>query len=459
MKRHAASSSTSLALVLLSLGAMACALVAAGCIDGGGGTTPTTQGAGAPAQAQLVISQETRSAAEATPGELRALVTGNTAFALDLLRTITKPDGPATNRNLVVSPYSISLALAMTYAGARGATSQEMAKVLHFTLPPERLHAAFNALDQAIASRSRDFPATTEGEQTARVELNVVNQLWTQRDFAFLPAFLDLLATDYGAGLRVLDFVQDAEAARQTINGWVADATKDRVKDLLPAGSVDAKTRLVLTNAVYLKAPWATAFEKALTADGDFRLQDGTTVTVPFMHQSETLGYAAGDGWQALELPYRGMELRMVVLVPDSPDLDSFAKDLDAAALERILSSVEQKTVNLALPKFGARSELALKDALAALGMQTAFSDEADFSGMTGRPDLAIDSVFHNGFVSVDEAGTEAAAATAVVMRETAAPIDIRTVVVDRPFLWLIRDGETGAVLFMGQVVDPRVGA
>ena len=386
MRRHARSSSTSLAVVLLSLGAMAFALVAAGCAGGGGGTTSTTQGAGQPSPSQLLVSQKTRSAAGATPEELQDLVSGNTAFALDLLQTLAKPGSPTAGDNLVISPYSISIALAMTYAGAHGATAEEMAKVLHFTLAPERLHAAFNALDQAIAARNRDFPANTDGQEPARVELNVVNQLWAQQDFAFLPAFLDLLAADYGAGLRVLDFVQDAESARQTINGWVADATKDRIEDLLPDGSVDASTRLVLTNAVYLKAPWATTFEKA--ADGGRRFPPA--------------GRHQRDG--AVHAPVRdpGLRGRRGVAGPRTPlprertaHGGAGPRRSQAGRVHREprrghagedLSSLEQQTVDLALPKFEARSALALKDALEALGMPTAFSDAADFSGMTGRP-------------------------------------------------------------------------
>jgi serpin B len=400
-----------------------------------------------------------RASAGAAPQDIETLVSGNTAFALDLLQSLAGPEGSSSADNLVISPYSISIALAMTYAGARGVTAEEMAEVLHLALPSDRLHATFNALDQTIAARSRDFPARNEDEEDTRVELNVVNQLWAQQGYGFLPEFLDLLAADYGAGLRLVDFTKDYEVARLAINDWVAEATKDRIKDLLPAGSLNELTRLVLTNAVYLKAPWDIPFEESLTTDDAFRLPDGSTITVPFMRQSETLGYAEAEAWQAVELPYKGNELSMVIMLPDDLDLGALIGRLDATSLEQMLATLAPETVNMSLPKFEARSELSLGDALRALGMQIPFTDDADFSGMTGDRDLAVDSVIHNGFVSVDEEGTEAAAATAVVMRATSAPTDVKEFRADRPFIWMIRDVETGTVLFLGQVVDPSAGA
>jgi serpin B len=350
----------------------------------------------------------------------------------------------------------------MTYAGARDDTATEMAETLHFTLPADRLHAAFNSLGQTIATRSREIPPANDGDEPATVELSVVNQLWAQQGFTFLTEYLETLAAQYGAGLRTVDFIADAEAARQTINDWVAQVTKDRIKDLLPEGSLGDLTRLVLTNAVYLKAPWAVPFEKSMTQDGDFHLAGGGTVTAAFMQQSETLGYAQTTDWTAVQLPYKGGELAMVVLLPAAAnasgavaDLSSAVADLDGAALQGLLSALQDENVTLSLPKFTATSALSLGDVLQSLGMDLSFSDDADFSGMTGSRDLTIDSVFHNGFVAVDEDGTEAAAATAVVMRLKAAPAEPKTVVVDRPFIWLLRDIETGTILFLGQVTDP----
>jgi len=406
-------------------------------------------------QASLLASAAPRAEASVSSSDLAALVSGNTAFALDLLGALTGRQAPASNENLVISPHSISLALAMTYAGARRLTAEEMVDVLHFDLPPDLLHPAFNSLAQAIAARSRDFPAQHEEEEDAQVALNVVNQLWAQRSYAFLPQFLDLLASEYGAGLRLVDFIKDHEAARRAVNEWVAEVTKNRIKNILSAGSVDDMTRLVLTNAVYLKAPWDTPFEKQLTADGDFHLSTGSTVTVPFMHQSELLGYAEGEGWQAVELPYKGRELSMVVFLPETTELGAFISTFDADRLEQMLSALTPETVSLSLPTFETRSELSLSDTLNAMGMRLAFSGDADFGGMTAEPGLLIDSIVHNGFISVDEKGTEAAAATAVVMRATSAPMEVKEFTADRPFVWMIRDVETGALLFLGQMVDP----
>lgn len=384
------------------------------------------------------------------------MVAGNTAFALDLLGSLMGQGTGGENRNIVLSPYSISCALAMTYAGAVGQTEEEMARVLRFALPPDRLHAAFNTLDQALAARNRDFPPVAGGDGPTRLELSTVNQLWAQAGYPFLPAFLDLLAAHYSAGLRLVDFEQDAPGARQAINAWVEEVTGDRIRDLLPEGAVGALTRMVLTNAVYLKAPWATPFDKGVTVEGEFHLADGSIVDVLFMHQSETLGYAEGNGWQAVEIPCQGGELRMLVLLPD--DLTGFISTLDTAALDSVVAALQQKVVNLSLPRFRVEGRLALKEALLSLGMRVPFSQSADFSGMTGNQDLFIDSIHHSGFVAVDEAGTEAAAATAVVMRLRAAPMDPQIVNVDRPFLWLIRDVETGTILFLGQVADPSAG-
>lgn len=434
---------------------LALALSTIGC---GGMLTPESTTGGV----TLVGADTPRAAAQAPPEDVRQLVADNTAFAVDLLRALTSSGAPAAEDNVVISPYSISIALAMTYAGAKGETADEMARALHFSLPSDRLHAAFNSLDQTLAKRSREIPPSGEGDKTSRVEFTVVNQLWAQQGYAFLAEFLERLAADYGAGLRTVDFVKDAEAARLAINAWVAQVTKDRIKDLLPGGSVNDLTRLVLTNAVYLKAPWLTPFDEAATQDGEFHLGDGSTVTVPFMHQTELLGFAESERWQVVELPYKGGELAMVIMLPRGEgaegDLAASVGDLSGTELARLLGDgpLQSQNLSLALPKFTTSSELSLEDALRTLGMTISFTDNADFSGMTGEKDLAIGGVFHNGFVAVDEAGTEAAAATAVVMRATAAPAEPRSVTVDRPFLWLIRDVETGTILFLGQVLDPR---
>jgi len=379
--------------------------------------------------------------------DLTKLVEGNTGFAFDLYRALSAGDG-----NLFYSPYSISLALAMTYAGARGETEQQMAETLRFLLGQEALHQAFNGLDQQLAARGQG----AAGKDGEGFRLNIVNAVWGQRDYEFLDAFLDTLAENYGAGIRLLDYIKEPEKSRVTINDWVSEQTEERIKDLIPPGAIDILTRLVLTNAIYFNAAWQTPFAEDATADGSFRLLDGSQVTVPMMHLTESLGYGRGEGYQALELPYDGGELSMVVLLPDEGGFARFEEALDAGLLAAALEAIADAQVRLCMPKFEFDSEFSLKNTLAEMGMPVAFSDAADFSGMTGNRELTISEVIHKAFVGVDEAGTEAAAATAVIMRLTAAPAEPPVeVTIDRPFVFLIRDIETGTVLFVGRVLNP----
>jgi serpin B len=408
---------------------------------------PTAAPTSAPVAAQLVRSDKPRLTAPAVaPADLSALTGDNRAFALDLYQALRKTPG-----NLFYSPHSISLALAMTYAGARGATAQQMATTLHFTLPPATLHPAFNSLDLALAQRVQG----AQGQDGKGFRLNVVNAIWGQTGYAFQPDFLNLLAEDYGAGLRVLDFAKSPDPARQTINQWVSDQTAGKIKDLIPQGAIDAATRLVLTNAIYFNAAWAHQFNAKATADAPFTRLDNSQVTVPMMHQSATFGYAEGANYQAVELPYDGNQLSMVVLLPASGQFDAFDQSLDAKTLDGILKALTSKQVVLSLPRFKTESTFGLADSLKALGMRDAFApDSADFSGMTGKRDFFIGAVVHKAYVSVDENGTEAAAATAVIVGTSALPAAPVTFTADRPFIFLIRDVQTGAVLFVGRVVD-----
>jgi serpin B len=253
----------------------------------------------------------------------------------------------------------------------------------------------------------------------------------------------------------VLDFSSAPEESRVTINDWVADQTEGRIEDLIPAGGIDAMTRLVLTNAIYFNAAWGQPFEPDLTADGPFHLLGGGEVDVPMMRQTESFGYAEGEGYRAVELPYDGHELSMVVLLPDAGEFEGFEDTLDAGRVDAIVGDLSYRQVALALPKFEVESGFSLADALAALGMPDAFTSRADFSGMTDDRDLFISEVIHKAFVSVDEAGTEAAAATAVMMAKMALQDEPVEVTVDRPFIFLIRDIQTGAILFVGRIVDP----
>ncbi|MGB5924732.1 MAG: serpin family protein [Dehalococcoidia bacterium] len=396
---------------------------------------------------ELLMSDKPR---ETSPNvgedDLALLMEGNSAFAFELYRALRDQEG-----NLFYSPHSISVALAMTYAGARGETAQQMADTLEFLLEQERLHPAFNWLDAELASRGEG----AQGKDGEGFRLNIVNAIWGQKDYSFLPDFLDVLAENYGAGLRILDFINETEESRLAINDWVSDQTEGRIEDLIPQGAIDALTRLVLTNAIYFNAAWAYPFDEDMTADGPFYLIDGGQVTVPMMEQTEAFGYTDGEGYQAVELLYDGDELSMVILLPEDGQFEVFEEGLQADKISDIIGGLQLTEVALTMPQFEFDSEFRLKDTLAEMGMPIAFSGAADFSGMTGSRDLFISEVLHKAFVSVDEAGTEAAAATAVIMRETAMPGQPVEVTLDHPFIFLIRDIDTGAILFVGRVMNP----
>jgi serpin B len=405
---------------------------------------------GGKASAQIVQSDKPRIASpQSNPDDLAALTAGNSAFAFNLYQVLRSQSG-----NLLFSPFSISEALAMTYAGARGETAQQMAAALHFTLTPDRLHPAFNALDQLLNSQG----SAAQNASDQGFKLSVVNALWGQQGFSFLPPFLDTLSENYGAGMRLLDFKGATEASRQAINAWVSDQTQQKIQDLLPQGSVLPTTRLVLTNAVYFKAAWAFQFKAEDTHDQPFFLSDGSQVTVPTMHQTESLGYAANSGVQVVELPYSNSSLSMVILLPPAGTLDSFEASLDPAKLASLLAGLNtSQEVTLTLPKYKYDASFDLNDALSALGMPDAFdAGKADFSGMDGQKDLLIQGVLHKAYIAVDEQGTEAAAATGVVVGLTAMPVGSVTVNVDHPFLFLITDRSSGTILFVGRVMDPR---
>ena len=397
---------------------------------------------GAPAAAQEIRSDLPRSGADlAAARDVRAAMD---AFSADLYKILAREPG-----NVVMSPYSVGVALAMTRTGALGETLKQMDAVLHAGLSKD-LNAGFNALDLTLAKRPGKYKL---GDQTLELELATANRLWGQKDFTFERPFLDTLAKEYGAGMQIVDYKTAHDAARRTINDWVAARTKDRIKDLIAEGVLGADTRLVLTNAIYLKASWQFIFSDAVP--GAFHRADGSEVQADLMSQSETLAYGAGDGYQAVRLPYAG-GLSMVVIVPDAGKLASFERGFDGATLRRITNGLSGAQVALSMPKFTFRSKAQLKEALGELGMPIAFTDRADFSGMTKQEPLEIADVIHQAFIAVDEKGTEASAATAVVMRLTSAPAQVVQLKIDRPFLFLIQDDETGAMLFMGRVADPK---
>jgi serpin B len=387
------------------------------------------------------------------PDDAAASEAGSSVAALgaDLYAEVASEPG-----NLAISPYSVAAALSMTRAGAAGETASEMDAVLHATAIDD-LPVAFGSLDGVLATRSGEYPSPEPEGDPLVLELSFGNALWPQAGFPFEDDFLAVLAEHFGAGVNLVDYVADAEGARRQINDWVAEQTAERIPDLLAPGVVGAMTRLVLTNAVYLNAPWERPFEEAATSEQEFTLLDGTTVTVPMMGMQEEVAYATGDGWQAVGLPYAGGDLSMVVLVPDAGSFVEVEATVDPSLISEVAAGSSMRTVRLGLPRWEYRTQLGLNDALRSLGMEQAFDDRADFSAMSPEP-LFVSEVVHEVFVSVDEEGTEAAAATAVVMAETSMPIDVVDLVVDRPFLYWIVDEPTGAVLFLGRVVDPTSG-
>jgi serpin B len=371
---------------------------------------------------------------------------GNNAFALDLYGHLREQKG-----NLFFSPESISTVFAMADAGARGPTAAEMARVFHFTLPPDRLHPAMGAL---LADMNAPHPG---------YELRVADALWAQQDARFLPNYLQLMQSDYGADFHRVDFKTQPEAVRGTINRWVEQQTNNRIQNLIGPGVLTPMTRLVLTNAIYFKGTWRNPFEKGATQDGEFHLSAAQTATAPLMHRTGAYRYYDGGAFQELELPYEGDDLAMVVLLPKQTDgLPALEQRFTAAAAQQWIDELAPAhKVILTLPRFTMTQQFELSGTLSAMGMPQAFTPAADFSGMTGKPELSISAAIHKAFIDVNEEGTEAAAATSTVMVATAMlrpaqeppPIVFRA---DHPFLFMIRDTKTGGILFMGRVEDPR---
>lgn len=378
------------------------------------------------------------------PGaDLDALAAGNTAFAADMYQQLRKEPG-----NFFYSPYSISSALGMTWAGARGQTEKDMALAMHFTLPQAQFHAAVNALDLALASRGQG----AQGADGGGFRLNIANALWGQVNYHFEAAFLDLLGLNYGAGMNIVDFETQPLQAVDIINGWVEKKTENRIKDILSPNSVDSNTKLVLTNAVYFNAAWMTPFKAADTSPGTFTNAAGSALQVPMMHGSFDVPYGEGVDYAAVELPYDGSELSMVLVLPN--DLATFEPTLTGARIDEIVNSLSGHMVETAMPTFEFESKFGLVEPLKTMGMGVAFSNAADFSGINGKGGLVISDVIHQSFVKVNEAGTEAAAATAVIISDTGVP-EAAKISLDKPFVFFIRDIQTKAVLFVGRVVDP----
>lgn len=382
------------------------------------------------------------------PAEVDQQVEGNSAFAFDLLQQIRGED-----KNLFYSPHSMSTALAMLQAGARGQTEQQITEVMHYLTDQSKLHPSFNHLDLELNSRGQGAVAA-DGNP---FRLNVVNAIWGQKDYSFLPEYLDTLALNYGSGLRVLDFASAPESARQTINAWVEDQTEQRIKELIPEKVITNLTRLVLTNAIYFNAAWATEFKADNTRDDSFILKDGTAVQVPTMRGKVGSAFYSDAGLKAAAIPYDGNELSMVVMIPDQVDLDTFEASLTGAKVKQVIGGLQGQPVRITIPSFEFEADLGLKQILTNMGMVDAFTNLADLSGIDGTDKLLVQDVLHKAFVKVNEAGTEAAAATAVVVGEkTSVEPPSAELVVKQPFVFFIYDHATEAILFVGRVLDPR---
>lgn len=374
--------------------------------------------------------------------EARSIVDGNNRFALDLYRALKDEDG-----NLFLSPYSVSTALAMVFAGARGTTEAEMAQVLHFDSPQDQLHTIYGELQASL----------DRGTSIGGYELAIANRLWGERDFTFLDPFLDITRVHYAAELARVNFSGDPEGTRETINAWVEDKTRDKIKDLLAPGTVSNMTRLVLTNAIYFNGLWASQFDPDDTHEGTFYLDKNEQVTTPMMHQETEFPYAAVDQIKILEMPYEGEDLSMIAILPEEIDgLGALEDEITSEKLDAWMRRLESTEIEVSFPSFKYTSKFTLNETLVAMGMPSAFNPAvADFSGMTGGRDLFIAFAIHKAFVDVNEEGTEAAAATAVGMELTSLPPAKPRFTANHPFLFMIRDNVTGSILFIGRVMNP----
>ncbi|HLK93470.1 MAG TPA: serpin family protein [Polyangia bacterium] len=411
---------------------LAAALLAA-CSSGGGSTPVNVAQSSLPRDTNPSVSTD----------DAAQLASDDRAFALSLYQTLRA--GAGSDDNIVFSPTSISIALAMLYNGAAGDTAAGMATALHFNLPLDRLNAAFDAADLAITT-------PPPGADGGTFQLTLADSLWAQEDLTILPAYLDVLATDYGAGVHLVDFIGAPESARAAINGAISDQTQGLIPTLFPMGSIDTLTRLVLANAVYFHGDWVTPFDPN-SPSGTFHAAAGD-VTVPMMSGMDNGFVSSGTGWSAAVLPYDGNTTAMFVVVPDAGTFDSFEQGLTADSLAAILGA-QQTFGAVTMPRFKFSKATALSGPLSSLGMSAAFSPAADFSGIDGATDLMVTDVFHQAVIAVDEKGTTAAAATGVGVG-TSVSIQTR-LVVDRPFLFFIVHEPTGALLFAGRVVDPSV--
>jgi serpin B len=372
-----------------------------------------------------------------TPENIISVTAANNRLALDLYRRLREKEG-----NIFFSPWSISSAMAITLEGARGETEREMRTVLN--LPGEERRPAFARFYNEINRKEK------------RYELDMANAFWAQKDFHFLDSYFDVIKKYYGGNVENLDFIGDTEGSRKTINRWVEGKTKEKIKDLIPQGAIDGQTRLVITNAIYFKGQWIKQFDQKNTQESEFRVTPDKAVKVQMMNlQDAKFKYTEDETVQILELPYAGEELSMLILLPKEDSPDKVESTLVAEKLDEWRVSMKEEQVDVYLPRFKLETKYSLIETFKELGLKQAFDPgQADFSGMTGRRDLFISKIIHQAFVEVNEEGTEAAAATGVVMTLTAMPTK-KIFMVDHPFIFIIMDRTTGAIFFLGRVANP----
>lgn len=380
---------------------------------------------------------------QASHEDMEKIAKANNQFAMALYQLL------GDEENMIYSPYSIYQALVMTYAGAKGETEAEMMKVLGLS-DNEEAHNLMNALNKVL-----QYVPNYGDEDMQPLVFTIANALWAQKDFHFEQDFLDKLSANYAAGLKLVDFSKPEEASK-LINTWVAAQTNDKIKDLIPEDLLSDMTRLVLTNAVYFKGAWRNEFEVSQTKKAPFTALDGSQKEVDMMSATFEAHALVNDDVSAAILPYVGHTYAMAIIMPE--DFEAYQRALDAEKFSALIEDLEWQNPQLSLkmPKFKTESAIDLKEKLIAMGMPSAFTGSADFSGMTGSKDLLVQEVVHKAFIDVNEEGTEAAAATAVIVEEKAMPSPERlSISFDKPFIYLIYNTETKAVIFMGHVMMP----
>lgn len=398
----------------------------------------------------MIACNPSNNLSKASRVSLANVAHGNSQFAFDLYHVLRSRPG-----NVFFSPYSISAALGMTYGGAKGETGKQIAETMYF-LPQAEFHVAMKEISHSLKNRNESISSS---DKELAFRLNISNAIWVRLGFDLVPQFVQLTTDNYDSEVKLADFASDPEGSREIINEWVEDQTDDRIKDLIPPSGIDFSTYVVLVNAIYFDASWTKPFDYELTGPGNFTLLDGSDKPVTMMHKYEDTPYMKGDGYQAVQLFYMPeKQTSMIIIVPDEGGFEEFEDQLNADHVDTILNGLETYHVSLTMPKFEFNSPFSLAETLSDMGMPDAFDPEkADFSGMVDGGGVWIDKVFHQADVSVDEEGTVAAAATAVIMTlGGVGNYDSVELTIDRPFIFLIYDELTGTILFLGCVLEPQ---